>query len=43
MTDHTWASNDLTNFESEEQAMNGNGSYVIQHAETCLEKLVKSL
>ena len=38
----TYACNSLTNFEYQDLAMTGNGSYVCESAETCLEKLVKS-
>ena len=42
MTHHTYASNNLTNFECEEYAMTGNGSYM-NMKKLVLKKLVKPL
>ena len=41
--DFTYACKSLTDFENEANEMTGNGNYLCEYAETCLEKVVKPL
>ena len=41
--DFTYACKSLTDFENEANEMTGNGNYLCEYAETCLEKVIKPL